>query len=133
LAARWADEYNTGANPVECGRRRRDALVAWRAAGRDENQLVFSVLLECIVGRDAQEVRERAAIIADRRGALNADAVLDQFMVAGVAGTPEEVAERLQTWAMVGVDRVFLLHPLADDLETIELLGAAVIPALAAR
>jgi alkanesulfonate monooxygenase SsuD/methylene tetrahydromethanopterin reductase-like flavin-dependent oxidoreductase (luciferase family) len=56
---------------------------------------------------------------------------LKVFADAGVAGTPEQVVERLQAFAAVGVDRVFLLHPLHDDLDTIELLGRAVIPALA--
>ena len=47
-------------------------------------------------------------------------------------GTVEEVLERLEEYAKAGVDRVFMQHLVHDDLETVALIGAEVVPEAAA-
>ena len=48
-----------------------------------------------------------------------------------MAGTPDEVVERLGALAEAGVERVYLQHLVHGDTEMVDLIGEAVVPALA--
>jgi F420-dependent oxidoreductase-like protein len=109
LAARFADEYNTVFPTVEQARERREGIVAaCEAAGRDP--LPFSMMITCVIGADDGEVRDRARGLGDA-----ADGAL--------AGTVEQIAERLAAYEEVGVERVMLQHLLHRDLDAVELMG----------
>jgi alkanesulfonate monooxygenase SsuD/methylene tetrahydromethanopterin reductase-like flavin-dependent oxidoreductase (luciferase family) len=109
LAARFADEYNTVFPTVEQARERREGIVAaCEAAGRDP--LPFSMMITCVIGADDGEVRDRARRLGDA-----ADGAL--------AGTVEQIAERLREYEEVGVERVMLQHLLHRDLDAVELMG----------
>ena len=49
----------------------------------------------------------------------------------GLPGTPDEVVERLAALAEAGVERVYLQHLAHKDTDMVELIGEAVLPALA--
>jgi F420-dependent oxidoreductase-like protein len=109
LAARFADEYNTVFPGVEEARERRERIVAaCEAAGRDP--IPFSLMITCVIGADEGEVRDRARRLGD--AAENA-----------LSGTVEQIAERLQAYAEVGVERVMLQHLLHRDLDAVALMG----------
>jgi len=118
-AVRFADEYNTiFVGPEEC-RRRREALDrACEAAGRDPESLAFSLMTQCVVGRDEAEVRRRL----ERVGGAEDGAIV---------GTVAEVAAQLGALEAAGVERVMLQHLAHDDLDAVQLLGEELIPAVA--
>jgi F420-dependent oxidoreductase-like protein len=125
LAARWADEYNTVfAPPDMCRQRRRSLAAAWDEAGRDPTGLVFSLMTGCIVGRDRDDVRQRASRALEHQGGGGSpDDWLDEVRGEWVLGTVDEAVGRLREYEAAGVDRVMLQHQRHDDLEMVPLLG----------
>jgi F420-dependent oxidoreductase-like protein len=116
-AVRFADEYNVhGLTPEECGEARSRVDAACRDAGRDPLRLTLMTVTA--VGSDRAEAEARVRAL----GSPRTDAWL--------AGTPEEVVERMRRYAAAGVDGVYLQH-LAADVEMVDLVGAEVVPALA--
>jgi alkanesulfonate monooxygenase SsuD/methylene tetrahydromethanopterin reductase-like flavin-dependent oxidoreductase (luciferase family) len=113
-AVRFADEYNTVFPTVEEAReRRRRVDEAAREAGREP--LVFSMMIGCVVGRDAAEVRER--VEEWRRVGRREDGQ------PPVCGTVGEVAEQLRAYEQAGVERAMLQHLHHEDVEMVALLG----------
>jgi F420-dependent oxidoreductase-like protein len=132
LAARYADEYNTFSASVEEVRERRGAFAeAWRAAGRDPGSFRFSAMVTVLVGADEADFRERAAVLAGRRG-QDADALIEGLRGEGGVGTIDAAAEQLRELERAGVQRVMLQHHLHDDIESVELIGRELIPRAAA-
>ena len=131
-AVRFADEYNTLlADRDECAGRRRVLDEACERGGRDPKTLAMSLMLGFVLGRDEDELRERAARIGERFGGRSADEVLARNRERGTAGTPEQLAATLRELEEVGVERVMLQHLIHDDLETVELIGRELVPAVA--
>jgi F420-dependent oxidoreductase-like protein len=122
LAARYATEFNIGFVPVE------DAAAAYervRSActgeGRDPASLTYSVALTTVCGSDDAELASRA-----RRAGQD----VDRLRTTGLAGTPDELVDRLGRYAEVGVTRAYLqVHDL-DDLAMVELIAQRVLPQL---
>jgi F420-dependent oxidoreductase-like protein len=122
LATRYADEFNVGFSSVE---RTREAFERVRAAcvqaGREPSTLVHSVAQTVCCGRDHAEVAARAMAIGRssddlRRGAL--------------AGTPDEIVDKIGRFAALGASRVYLQVLDLDDLGHLELIAAEVLPQL---
>jgi alkanesulfonate monooxygenase SsuD/methylene tetrahydromethanopterin reductase-like flavin-dependent oxidoreductase (luciferase family) len=134
-AARFADEYNTLlAVPEECAKRRRRLDEACERVGRDPATMRFSLMTGCLVGADEDELRERARRLLARRGEEGSgpDPLVARYRERGVAGTPDEVVERLRELEEAGrVERVMLQHLQHDDLEVVALIGREVAPKLA--
>jgi F420-dependent oxidoreductase-like protein len=124
-AVRFADEYNTFFASVDaCRERRRKLDDACERAGRDPASIRFSLMTTCVVGADEVELRRRLAAVAERSSGFDPDAP------PVIAGTVEEVVERLRELETVGVERVMLQHLAHDDVEMVRLLGAEVAPAV---
>jgi F420-dependent oxidoreductase-like protein len=119
LAARYADEYNVNfVAPEEAGRRRERIVAACEAADREP--IPFSLMTTTLIGTDEGEVDRRVRELGR-----------DPDREASLVGTVEEVTERLRAYAAVGVSRVYLQHLLHRDLESVELIGRELVPALA--
>ena len=123
LAATYADEFNlpfssVAATAEQFGRVR----AACEASGRDPKSIVFSAAQTVCCGINEVEVERRASNIGQKADALRQH---------GVAGTPHEVIERLQEFAAIGAERVYLQVLDLDDLEHLELLAKEVMPAVA--
>jgi len=127
LAARYADEYNTVMATLEEIAERRAAIVA--ACERAEREPIpFTVMTTALIGADEADVARRAQDLATWRGEpVDLDAVRDTW----IAGTVEQVVERLRTYEAAGVQRIYLQHLVHRDLDTVELIGREVVPALA--
>jgi F420-dependent oxidoreductase-like protein len=127
LAARWADEYNTPFASVEqC--RERQAAIAQACEREGREPIPFSLMAACCVGRDERETLERARRRLERSGRNDDPAVLleqDNVLV----GTVDRVVSRLREYAEAGVERVFLQHLDHADLDMVQLIGEAVVPA----
>jgi F420-dependent oxidoreductase-like protein len=132
IAARWADEYNVySTTPDQCRAMRARVAEAWEREGRDPATLRFSLMTGVIVGRDRDEVLDRAAAVIKRS---NEDAEPEDWLRGNdalVGGTVDEVVELLRELEAAGVDRVMLQHLVHEDLDTVELLGRQVAPAVA--
>ena len=130
-AVRWADEYNTTfPTEDEIVSRRRRLLDECERQGREP--LPFSVMTMCVVGTDAAALERRARAVYEL---VPRDAPFDEWLssrrAGAIVGTVDEVVEQLSRLAGLGVDGVMLQHLLHDDLETVELIGREIAPAVA--
>jgi len=132
LAARWADEYNTPFASPEQVRERKAAIdAACTSAGREP--IPFSLMTGFLVGLDREELREKAAALAYVMGEpdRDVDAWIASPPAAWIVGTVEQVVPRLEALRDAGLSRVMLQHLLHTDLETVELIGRQLAPAVA--
>lgn len=106
-AVRRADEYNTVFPTVEEARERKQVLdQAARDAGREP--LRYSMMIGCTVGRTPEELQRR---LARHRNP------------PPIAGTVDQVVEKLREYEQVGVERAMLQHLMHDDVEMVTVLG----------
>lgn len=123
LAARFADEFNLPFASVEDSAAQFGRVkAAVEQAGRSAGDLVYSNALVACVGRDDAEVARRAAVIGRD---------VDELKANGLAGTPDEVAEKIGRYAAVGSERVYLQILDLDDLDHLELIASRVAPSSA--
>jgi alkanesulfonate monooxygenase SsuD/methylene tetrahydromethanopterin reductase-like flavin-dependent oxidoreductase (luciferase family) len=122
LAATYAAEFNHGFPPLD-GFVAQTARVraACAAIGRDPATLVLSFAHPVCCGRDEAEVARRAKRIGRSPEDLRQNAV---------AGTVDEVVARLRQWAEAGASRAYLQVLDIKDLEHIQLIAEAVVPAV---
>ena len=135
LAAREAAEWNLSRLDADAFRELSGALDEnCREIGRDPSDIKRSVMTPYIIGRDEDELRERALklreVVASLKG-QDADQVLRAMRQRAFVGRPEEIAEQMREHAKLGVDLFMLQHFLLDDSDALELLAREVIPAVA--
>jgi F420-dependent oxidoreductase-like protein len=123
FAARFASEFNVPFHPlrdfVDASARVRAAC---EAIGRDPATMVFSAAVTVCCGESEAELERRAAAIGRP---------LENLREHAVAGTPQEVADRIGAFRDAGATRCYLQVLDIDDLDHVRLLGRAVQPALA--
>ena len=106
LAARWADEYNTVyATLDECRERRERIAAACADAGR--GPIPLSLMTSFAIDGDPAD-----------------------HPPGWIVGSLDEMAARLRALEEAGVERIMLQHLQHHDLETVELLGRELIPAV---
>lgn len=130
LAARYATEVNTlGAPNEELAERKCRLDDACRAAGRDPDSLGFSVMTSCFVGETEADVLDRVRMFDASRGS-DADPAqtLDERRNRWLAGTVDQVVERIEGLRAIGVTRVFLQHLNHEDDDMVSLIGEQLIP-----
>ena len=120
LAARYAAEFNLAFPtlefaPVQIGRVR----TALQTAGRGTDDVIFSAAFAVCAGRDDAEVARRATAISRDVDELLANTPL--------AGSPDEIVDRLAPFADAGVQRVYLQLLDTGDLEHLEFFAAEVM------
>jgi F420-dependent oxidoreductase-like protein len=123
LAATFADEFNL---PFSSLADTEAQFARVRAAcedrGRDPSSLGLSAAQVVCCGADEAEVVRRAKAIGRKPGELRTN---------GAAGTPDEVVEKLRTFAAAGAGTVYLQVLDLDDLDHLQLLSERVLPHLA--
>jgi len=120
LAAAYADEFNLPfSSPADTEAQFGRVRAACEARGRDPGTLRLSAAQVVCCGVDEAEVERRAANIGRKP---------DELRDHGAAGTPDEVVARLQAFAGIGAETIYLQVLDLDDLEHIELLAAEVLP-----
>jgi F420-dependent oxidoreductase-like protein len=115
LAAAYADEYNVPFRSLE---ETASAFERVRQAASGRS-IVYSAAQTVCVGRDSGEMERRAAAIGHPVEALRRE---------GLAGTPEEVLDKIGRFASLGASRVYLQVLDLSDLEHLELIAAEVLP-----
>ncbi len=122
LAARYAAEFNAGFKSVEeTGRLFRQVRDVCAAQGRDPGSLACSAAQVLCLGRDEAAVRRRAEAIGREPQELRAN---------GLAGTPDEVVDRIGALAEAGATRLYLQVLDLSDLEHLADVAALVVPRL---
>lgn len=118
IAARFADEFNTG---IGLGVAERIAVFerACEAIGRDPGQARRSVLLPAICGTSAAEIERRSSVIGS-----------PMMRESAVIGSPSEVSAAIHKVIGHGADTIYLHIFDIDDLDHIALLGEEVLPQL---
>ncbi len=122
LAARYAAEYNL-AFPAfdEVADKLANVDRALAEAGRAPESLVRSAALVLCVGTDEAELARRAAAIGRE---------VPELREHGVAGTVDEVVDRLAWLGEQGLSRVYLQVLDLHDLEHLDLVAREVVPRL---
>ena len=122
LAALYADEFNMPFGSIEDSERQfgrvRDAA---EEAGRRGGDLTYSNALVACVGKNADEVSRRAA-------AIGRD--VDELKANGLAGSPDEVVEKIGRYAEIGSQRLYLQILDLDDLDHLDLISSQVMSQL---
>ncbi|MCU1353645.1 MAG: putative FMN-dependent monooxygenase [Acidimicrobiales bacterium] len=123
LAARYAAEFNVPfSSPADTGASFDRVREACRAIGRDPATMVFSAAQVVCCGADEPEVARRATAIGRS---------VEDLRSNGAAGTPDEVAARMEAFAELGATRGYLQVLDLHDLDHLRLIAAAVVPRLA--
>jgi F420-dependent oxidoreductase-like protein len=118
IAAAFADEYNVAFKDLDetaaaFGRVRQ----ACEAAGRDA--ITFSAAQTVCVGADEAELARRAAAIGRE---------VSELRESSLAGTPQEVLDKIGKLAGIGAGRVYLQTLDMSDIEHLELIAAEILP-----
>jgi len=120
LAARYAAEFNAGFKSVDkTARLFRQVRDVCAAQGRDPASLTCSAAQVLCLGRDEAGVRRRAEAIGREPGELRAN---------GLAGTPEEVLDRIGALADAGATRLYLQVLDLSDLDHLADVAHLVVP-----
>ena len=118
LAARYASEFNTPFLSLSGFQAQRERVIAaCEAIDRDPGTMTFSGALVLCVGENEEEFTRRAAAIGREP---------DELRENGVAGLPEEVAEKVQAWNEGGADRLCLQVLDLSDLDQLDLAATVV-------
>ncbi|MGN0064046.1 MAG: LLM class F420-dependent oxidoreductase [Nocardioides sp.] len=120
LAARYADEFNLPFVDLEATRAQFDRVArACEAIERDPASVTWSNALVLCVGEDEAEIDRRAAAIGREKAELRLN---------GLAGTPDEVADKINAYAEAGAQRIYLQVLDLSDLDHLALVSERVAP-----
>lgn len=119
LAAAYADEYNLPfvdeeTTVAQFARVR----AACEAIDRSPDAMVYSNALVVCVGADEAELERRAAAIGRDK---------DELRAHGLAGTPDEVLDKIGRYAALGTQRIYLQLLDLSDLDHLRLVAADVM------
>ena len=135
LVAREAAEWNYTRMDQQEYRHKREVINrACGEIGRDPASIRYSVMANYIIGRDRDDLRQRALQMAEvvpRLKKDSADEILKAARANAFVGTPEEIVEQVREYAALDVDLFMLQHFLLDDRDALKLLAEEVAPALA--
>jgi alkanesulfonate monooxygenase SsuD/methylene tetrahydromethanopterin reductase-like flavin-dependent oxidoreductase (luciferase family) len=120
LAVRYADEYNVPFRPAETTKDIHDRIRrTCEADGRDPGSLVYSAAQVICCGTSGNEIARRAEATGRKLADLKEN---------GLVGTPEEVLDKIGTFADRGVERLYLQFLDHTDLDHLGLVGESVQP-----
>ena len=117
FAATYASEFNVAFEEPTVWRALVDSVTeACEARERDPETLAWSVAQVVCIGENEAEFARRSAAIGREPSELRAN---------GIAGLPDEAAEKLHEFAGVGCTRVYLQVLDLKDLEHVQLISTA--------
>ena len=119
LAGRYASDFNLPFVSVqESAGLFENARVVAGAAGRDLSTLILSNALAVCAGHDETEARRRATAIGRDLDGLRRD---------GLAGSPDEIVDKIGQYSGVGTSRIYLQVLDLHDLDHLELIASRVM------
>jgi alkanesulfonate monooxygenase SsuD/methylene tetrahydromethanopterin reductase-like flavin-dependent oxidoreductase (luciferase family) len=127
VVARHANVSNFGGKPDEWRHKREVLQGHCRDVGRDEDQIVKSWSPELVVRSTEAEAR---ALHEARREAQPWLEEWDSYRLGNLAGTPEQVLDRLATYGELGASYLVAWMPDYPAEETLRRFATEVIPEL---
>lgn len=132
LVAEYADEWNVTPVPPDVFQHKAGVLEQHcRDVGRDPSEIDKSIMLSHVIGRDEQEIHERARRIMaiTGRDGQDVDEVLQGMRERGLLiGTPDEVVESIKMREGQGISRIMLQTLDMDDLDVLDLIATEIMP-----
>ena len=135
IAARYADYTNFGYHLDEFKEKSEILAGHCEDVGRDFGEIVRSTNLNIVIGETEAEVAERSAAIKAHFtpvvGADKVDQMFDNNYVngGGIAGTPEQIVERLREWETAGLGyAIAYFQEAGTDRRGLELFADQVMP-----
>jgi F420-dependent oxidoreductase-like protein len=120
LAARYAAEFNAPfTTPVKAGALYTRVREVCEATGRDPGSLRYSAAQTTVCGRDEAELARRAAATGYELADLRANQL---------AGSPDEIVDKIGQFAGHGATRIYLQILDLHDLDHLQLLASEVLP-----
>jgi F420-dependent oxidoreductase-like protein len=120
LAATYGAEFNLAFSSVsDTEAQYARVRAACEAQGRDPDSLRLSAAQVVCCGRDEVEFERRASAIRRQPSELRTN---------GAAGTPDEVVARIEAFAAIGAETVYLQVLDLDDIEHLRLVAEEVLP-----
>jgi F420-dependent oxidoreductase-like protein len=125
LVATYADEFNrTSASPQNVVGSYARVRAACAAAGRDPDSVVLSAMVGVLVAESQGELRDRVREQVSLVGSSGtAEEWLAERQDRWIMGTPDQARQRIEEFAVAGVQRIMLQDFLPRDLEMVTLLG----------
>jgi F420-dependent oxidoreductase-like protein len=124
LVARYAQIWNMGGSPAEL-RQKMSVLDRHCAAlGRNPAEIERSWFGPVLIDDEPERLSARLRKRAERASTMGA--AIDERMIAG---TPEQVIDRLQEYVALGVTHFIAMFGRVDDLRATRLFAEQVIPA----
>ncbi|MEV0029786.1 LLM class F420-dependent oxidoreductase [Nocardia sp. NPDC050793] len=115
LAAQYASEFNMPFASLDDSARQFERVrAAAESYGRRADDLVYSNALVACVGSSDAEIARRAAAIGRE---------VDELKTNGLAGSPDEVVDKIGRFAEIGASRIYLQILDLDDLAHLELIA----------
>jgi F420-dependent oxidoreductase-like protein len=132
LVAEYADEWNVTPVTAEVFDHKVSVLEQHCAdVGRNIDEIEKSIMLTHVIGRDEQELNERARrlmVITGRDGQDPAE-ILDGMRERGLLiGTPDEIVASIKMREAQGIDRIMLQTLDMDDIDVLELIAEEIMP-----
>ncbi|MGP8009352.1 MAG: LLM class F420-dependent oxidoreductase [Acidimicrobiales bacterium] len=122
LAAKFAQEFNMPFNSLEDSSAQFERVrEACERIGRGRESIILSAAQVLCVGENEAEIERRALHIGREVSELRAH---------GLAGTVDEVVEKIQSFASVGAQRMYLQVLDLSDLDHLRLVAERIMPQL---
>lgn len=115
LAAKYATEFNIGFSPVDVVAEQFTRVRAAAERIGRTSPLTMSVAQVVCCGRSDAEIARRAGAIGRS---------VDQLKDEGLCGTPEEIAAKINEFAKVGTERVFLQVLDIADVDHLDVISS---------
>ncbi len=133
VVARYADEWNVPAMPVERYRQKVAALEAHcERARRDPKTIARSLMCAFLVGESEADVSRRVEAFKQampQLAQLRPEGAAPFLAARGwLAGTPAQVVEQIKALEAEGVSRIMLQHHMQTDFEALELIAREILP-----
>lgn len=133
VAARYADYTNYGQSLDEFVHKSEILAGHCREVGTDFDRIVRSKNFNVVCAETENEVEDRIGWIRDHYSAFVEPTRLDRMesLFRDMAGTPEQLVEKLHTWSAVGMDyAIVYFAEVAYDAGGLELFASQVMPHL---
>jgi F420-dependent oxidoreductase-like protein len=128
IVAKHASEWNCSYVGLDVFREKSAELDEdCRQIGRDPASLRRSLMIPFIIGKDSQSIQEK--IDGHRSTFPHLPATHEEWLAAGfLGGHPGEMMAQMNDFVEAGIQRFMLQHNDLDDLASLELLAAEVLP-----